>query len=187
MNRVPGNQLSKEFITELNTTLEKLENDDSCRGVILTSAIDSIFSLGLDSNEMYQKSIESTSAFWRTLQDFWMRLYGSKLAIVAAINGRSPATGCMMAMSCDYRVMSEGPFDIGFSEVTVGLVAPFWFQDVMVKTCGERQTEMAAGLGTLFTPEEALKIGLVDEVVPPCHLISKAREQLLKWLKNPGK
>ncbi|XP_038064587.1 enoyl-CoA delta isomerase 1, mitochondrial-like [Patiria miniata] len=187
MNRATGNKLSTDFMTELNTTLEKLENDDSCRGIILTSAIAGIFSLGLDGTEMYQKSLESTSAFWRSLQDFWMRLYGSKLATVAAINGHSPATGCQMAMSCDYRVMSEGPFGIGLPEVTVGLVAPFWFQEVMVKTCGERQTEMAVGLGTMFTPEEALKIGLVDEVVRPGDLISKAREQLLKWLKNPDR
>ncbi|XP_038064589.1 enoyl-CoA delta isomerase 1, mitochondrial-like [Patiria miniata] len=185
MNKKPVNSLSKDFMMEMNITLEKLENDSSCRGVILTSANPGIFSAGLDITEMYQKSSDYTSAFWRSLQDFWMRLYGSNLATVAAVNGHSPAGGCLMAMSCDYRIMAEGKFTMGLNEVHLGIVAPFWFQELMVKTCGERQAEMALQLGTLFKPEQALRIGMVDEIAPLDDVINKAREHLAKWLKIP--
>ncbi len=117
MNRKPVSGLNKDFLTELNITLEKLENNASYRGVILTSANPGIFSAGLDITEMYQKSPEYTSAFWRSLQDFWMRLFSTNLATVAAINGHSPAGGCLMALSCDYRVMAQGKFTIGLNEV----------------------------------------------------------------------
>ncbi|XP_022092583.1 enoyl-CoA delta isomerase 1, mitochondrial-like [Acanthaster planci] len=185
MNKKPVNSMSKDFMTEMNITLEKLENDTTCRGVILTSANPGIFSAGLDITEMYQRSSDFTNAFWRSLQDFWMRLYGSNLATVAAVNGHSPAGGCLMAMSCDYRIMAEGKFTMGLNEVLLGIIAPFWFQDLLVRTCGERQAEMALQLGTLFKPEEALKIGMVDEIVPLDDVVSQAREQLIKWLKLP--
>ncbi|XP_071796627.1 enoyl-CoA delta isomerase 1, mitochondrial-like [Asterias amurensis] len=185
MNRKPVNGLNKDFLTELNITLEKLENNASYRGVILTSANPGVFSAGLDITEMYQKSPEYTSAFWRSLQDFWMRLYSTNLATVAAINGHSPAGGCLMALSCDYRVMAQGKFTIGLNEVQLGIVAPFWFQELMIRTCGERETEKALQLGTLYSPEEALKVGVVDEIVPLEDVTSVARERLVKWLQIP--
>jgi enoyl-CoA hydratase/carnithine racemase len=54
-----------------------------------------------------------------------MRLYVSRLATVAAVNGASPAGGCMLAMSCDGRVMTEGS-RIGLNETLLGIVAPSW-------------------------------------------------------------
>ena len=59
----------------------------------------------------------------------------------------------------------QGPkFTIGLNETLLGIVAPFWFKDTMLNTVGQRQTELALQLGTLFTAEQALSIGLVDKV-----------------------
>ncbi|XP_038064691.1 uncharacterized protein LOC119735071 [Patiria miniata] len=185
MMKNPRNSMTKDFMTEMNTTLEKLENDSSCRGVILTSSIHGFFSSGLDAPEMYQKSPEYISAFWRSVQDLWMRLYGSRLVTVAAINGYCAAGALMMALSCDYRVLAAGNVKIGLYAVNLGIVSPFWFKELLVKTCGERQAEMILQLANLFTPEQALKIGMVDEVVPVEDVVNKAREELVKWLMVP--
>ena len=69
-----------------------------------------------------------------------------------------------MSLCCDYRVMQGPKFTIGLNETLLGIVAPFWFKDTMLNTVGQRQTELALQLGTLFTADQALSIGLVDKV-----------------------
>ncbi|XP_071966059.1 enoyl-CoA delta isomerase 1, mitochondrial-like [Antedon mediterranea] len=181
----PVNGLSKDFLIELDMALEKLENNPTCRGVILTSAFPKIFSAGLDILEMYQKSPDYTNAFWRSLQNMWLRLYGSRLITIAAINGHSPAGGALMAMSCDYRVMASGPYTIGLNETLLGIVAPFWFMDVMTNTIGHRKTEISLQLGKLYSSDEALKIGLVDMLAEENEVLDVAKVHMKQWLKIP--
>ena len=77
--------------------------------------------------EIYKSKPERARQFWRTLQDVWLKLYGSNKIYIAAISGHSPAGGCLLAMSCDYRIMSKGPYKIGLNETLLGITAPFWF------------------------------------------------------------
>ena len=65
--------------------------------------------------------------------------------------------------------------------------APFWFRDTMINTIGFRESEKALQLGKLYSAEEALAINLVDEIVDPQHLLAKAEEQMLQWIRIPGK
>ena len=91
-------------------------------------------------------------------------------------------------MSCDYRVMVGGKFKIGLNETKLGIVAPPWFRDTMINTVGVRQTELALQLGTLFSSEEALKIGMVDEVASDLASATDSAESKLKeFLQIPGK
>ncbi|KFP07919.1 hypothetical protein N300_06824, partial [Calypte anna] len=182
----PVNSLSLEFLTEFCISLEKLENDRACRGVILTSAVPRIFSSGLDITEMCGKSTEHYAEFWRAVQEMWLRLYGSNMVTVAAVNGSSPAGGCLMALSCDYRIMGENPkFSIGLNEAQLGIVAPFWFKDTFVNVVGHRIAESSLQLGSLYPAPEALRLGLVDELVPEEKLQEKAAAVMAQWLALP--
>lgn len=60
------------------------------------------------------------------------------------------------------------------------------FVDSMSNVIGHRQSERALQLGTIFTPAEALKIGLVDSLVDETETVEAARQELRKWLKVPG-
>ncbi len=90
----------------------------------------------------------------------------------------------MLAMACDYRVMYSGDNatnnsdngghdkkkkqhipTIGLNETKLGIAAPPWMGQLMVNTIGFRPAERALALGTLFSPKDALDIGLVDVVV----------------------
>ncbi|NXG02095.1 ECI1 isomerase, partial [Sakesphorus luctuosus] len=182
----PVNSLSLDFLTEFSISLEKLENDRACRGVIITSAIPKIFSSGLDITEMCGKSMEHYAEFWRAVQEMWIRLYSSNMVTVAAINGASPAGGCLIALSCDYRIMAENPkFSIGLNEAQLGIVAPFWFKDTFVNVVGQRVAERALQLGSLYPAPEALRLGLVDELVPEEKLLEKASAVMAQWLALP--
>ncbi|KAM4820006.1 enoyl-CoA delta isomerase 1, mitochondrial isoform 2-T3 [Thomomys bottae] len=182
----PVNSLSLELLTELVISLEKLENDKSFRGVILTSDHPGIFSAGLDLREMTGRNPAHYAEYWRAVQELWLRLYLSSLVLVSAINGASPAGGCLMALCSDYRVMADNPrYRIGLNETLLGIVAPFWFKDTLVNTVGHRVAERALQLGLLFSPADALKVGMVDQVVPEDQVLSKALSVMTQWLAIP--
>jgi len=163
MNKAPVNSLNKEFLIELNETLETTSK--SAKGLVLTSSMSSVFCAGLEITEMYQPDPVRLREFWSSLQDLWIQMYSYKLPSAAAITGHSPAGGCLLSMCCDYRVMVGPKYSIGLNETLLGIVAPFWFKDSMQNTIGFRQTELALMKGTLFSTEEALKVGLIDKAV----------------------
>lgn len=130
---------------------------------------------------MYKPDKERVRAFWTALQDAWLALYGSSVPTAAAINvsssnsrfntlsymsisvqGHSPAGGCLLATSCEYRVMLP-KFTIGLNETKLGIVAPMWFMSSFLSVLPRREAERALNQGRMFTTDEALQIGLVDE------------------------
>ncbi|XP_074053362.1 enoyl-CoA delta isomerase 1, mitochondrial [Macrotis lagotis] len=182
----PVNSLSLELLTEFVISLEKLENDKSCRGVIITSNSPKIFSAGLDIMEMYGKNAAHYAEYWKAVQEIWLKLYMSNMVIIAAINGASPAGGCLIALTSDYRIMADNPkYTIGLNETLLGIVAPFWFKDNLVNTIGNRASEHALQCGLLFPPADALRIGLVDQIVPEDKVQGTALTVMSEWLKIP--
>ena len=68
-----------------------------------------------------------------------------------------------------------------------GIKPPFWIRDTMRNTIGQRECEKALQVGRIFTPQEALKVSLVDELVDSANLLAKAEEQMKAWCKIPSK
>jgi len=163
MDKAPVNSLDTELIQELTSVISSTSNNS--KGLVLTSSMPTVFCAGLEITEMYKPEQKKLEVFWGSLQDLWIELYSCKVPTAAAVIGHSPAGGCLLAMCCDYRVMVGPKYTIGLNETQLGIVAPFWFKDTMVNTIGQRQTELALMLGTLFTAQQALSIGMVDEVV----------------------
>lgn len=185
LNRPPVNSLNYELLEEFHRTLVKLETD-RCRGMILTSTSPTVFSAGLDILEMYKPTVDKARKFWGMLQNAWIKLYSSPYPTVAAMNGHSPAGGCLLGLSCEYRVIVP-KVKIGLNETQLGIVAPEWFQDCMRNVIGERQAEKALIAGTMFSSEEALKIGLVDEIATDREdLMNRANKFLQSQLGLPA-
>lgn len=162
MKRPPVNSLNLELLTDFSNVLTDLKKNDA-QGMILTSFSNKVFTAGLDIMEMYKPDEGRFKQFWSMLQEVWMQLYGSSFPTAAAINGHAPAGGCLLAMSCEYRVMVN-KFTIGLNETQLGIAAPPWFIKAMLNTISRRDTELSLTTGRLFKTDEALKIGLVDEV-----------------------
>jgi 3,2-trans-enoyl-CoA isomerase len=101
-----------------------LEANEKVQAMILTSGLNSIFSAGLDLTELYSPDADRLPRFWESFQQVFLDLYGSRLATIAAMNGHALAAGCMLALSCDYRIMSKGT--IGLNESKLGIAAPPW-------------------------------------------------------------
>ncbi|XP_060840334.1 enoyl-CoA delta isomerase 1, mitochondrial-like [Rhopalosiphum padi] len=178
MNKPPVNSLNLEFLDEINTQLNKLQKD-KIRGMILTSGLQKVFCAGLDITEFYNPNPDRLAKFWTTLQDTWLSLYMTSFPTVSVINGHSPAGGCLLAMSCDYRVMVGPNYSIGLNETKLGIVAPKWFQDTIVAVIGQRKAEVSLTTGKMYTTDEALQIGLIDESLPDADSALKKGTQFL--------
>ena len=184
LKRQPVNSFNISLASELTSTLIDVETSGKTDAVIITSGIPGVFSAGLDLNDLYQTSRTQLESFWKCIQDMWIQLYSSKLTTVAAINGHCLAAGTIIASSCDYRIAVEGNYGLGVTAAKVGVIAPPWFIKMLTYLMGHRQTELALQQGRTFIPEEARKIGLVDEVCAPELLQTKCTEALLQYLNT---
>ncbi|KAG8236576.1 hypothetical protein J437_LFUL015762 [Ladona fulva] len=92
-------------------------------------SLPTVFTAGLDIKEMCKPKPDRIKAFWTALQGVWLKLYGSSFPTVAAINGHSPAGGCLLAVCCEYRVMVGPSYRIGPNETQLGIVIPIWYVD----------------------------------------------------------
>lgn len=181
LNRGRSNALNQEMVTELMDMFRNLENDSQIGAAILTGR-DNFFSAGLDLIELYQYNETQIRDFWKLFLTFSAQLIAFKKPLVAAINGHSPAGGCVMAIACDRRVMAEGKFVIGLNEVPVGIVVPQSIFKLFSFWLGEANAYRFLMEGKLFSPEEALRVGLIDELTDTKHLMQDAERLAKKYL-----
>lgn len=184
----PVNAISVPLLEEFISVLKDLDEDPTVRGFVLGSAVPNIFSAGIHLPELLidaDGGVDGIVRFWTLLQEAWLALYTSPLATVAAIPGHCPAGGCLLALSCDARVMVEGKGSIGLNEVAFGLVPPPWLSRMLVGVTGQRRAEDMIMRGAMLSPEEALRAGLVDATVPLAALTDESNARLSALLAVP--
>ena len=181
----PANTLDFNLWRQLADAVQELEQDTSVRGIIIASGLKrDIFSAGNDIMALYapKTSKEAYKKFWVTQNQFLARLYRSPLVTIAAIRGACPAGGCAISMCCDLRIMTEQGH-IGLNEVALGISVPAMWAVLMSTTIGQGKAEQMLEVAKLVSPQEALQIGLVSQVVPKEELLSQAEAAMQKMLK----
>ena len=181
LNRGKSNSLNREMVTELNDMLGNIESDANIGGVMITGK-DHFFSAGLDLIELYNYNEEEAKSFWHLFLNFVAKITAFKKPLVAAINGHSPAGGCVIALACDVRVMAEGKYIIGLNEVPVGIIVPSSIFELYSFWLGKADATRSLLEGKLFQPEEALAIGLIDELVKPESILTAAERKARKYM-----
>jgi enoyl-CoA hydratase/carnithine racemase len=151
---------------------------------VLTGA-GKLFSAGLDVSVLVGLDAAGLRSFLATFFDCLTALAESPLPLVAAINGHSPAGGAVLALYCDQRLMARGDFRIGLNEVQVGLLPGPLIYGVLKRAVSPRIANQMLPQGLLLTPEEALAVGLVDELTEPAQLELRARAWLERVLALP--
>lgn len=172
LSRPPVNALNPALMTALRAALA-LAAKDGCAGVVL-SGPPGRFSGGLDVPELLRLGRDDIRATWELFFALLRDIACSDLPTVAALTGHSPAGGTVLAVCADYRVLAEGPYWLGLNEVQVGLSVPHVLFRVLSHVVGARQAERLGVGGLLLPPAEALRVGLVDEVVPLDAVVPRA-------------
>jgi 3-hydroxyacyl-CoA dehydrogenase/enoyl-CoA hydratase/3-hydroxybutyryl-CoA epimerase len=164
----------------LREHVDALEKDASLKGVIVTSAKKSIFIAGADLQTLLrQAQTGELRAFIAAGQVVFNRLAALNVPTVAAIHGACAGGGYEITLTCDYRVASSDPATkIGLPETTLGLLPAWGGATRLPRLLGLAPAADVILKGKLYSADEALKIGLVDEVVAPDQLLAAARAKL---------
>jgi 3-hydroxyacyl-CoA dehydrogenase/enoyl-CoA hydratase/3-hydroxybutyryl-CoA epimerase len=167
-------------LNELNQHLDLIENDSSLRGLLITSAKRSIFIAGADlATLLRQAKTGELRAFIAEGQRVFSRLAALKIPTCAAIHGACAGGGYEITLACDYRVASDDPATrIGLPETTLGLVPAWGGSTRLPRLIGAERAAEVILKGKLHSAQEALKLGLVDEVAPRDKLLEVARQKL---------
>ena len=175
-----ANVFDAATLDELNEHLDALEKDTSLRGLIITSAKKSIFVAGADLKTLLQAAkTGEMPRFIERGQHIFNRLANLKIPTIAAIHGASAGGGYEVALACDYRVASDDPATrIGLPETGLGLLPAWGGCTRLPRLIGAAKAAEVILKGKLYSAQEALKVGLVDEVAPREQLLDRAREKL---------
>jgi methylglutaconyl-CoA hydratase len=160
------NALTYAMVSELIAALRRAEADDSAR-VVLLSAAGKNFSAGGNLREFAAEIDERAFYHWES-GALWEELFSlipqMTKPVVAAVQGYALAGGCGLAALCDLAVAADNA-QFGMTEIKIGLF-PLLVLPALRRAVGDKKALELALTGNIFDGQEALRIGLVNRVVP---------------------
>ena len=177
------NAISYELIDDLLAALSQAASS-SAQTVILTGA-GKAFCSGMDLDNLKQltgRTHEQNLQDSETMASLFRTLYDFPKPTIAAVNGPAIAGGTGLATLCDFTLaIPEAKF--GYTEVRIGFV-PAIVSSFLIANIGEKRARDLLLTGRIFGAEEALKLGLVNEIVAPEQLMARAQELAAQLLEN---
>ncbi|MBA6397897.1 fatty acid oxidation complex subunit alpha FadJ [Colwellia sp. BRX10-4] len=175
------NTLKAEFSEEIDTVLKEIRNDNTIKGVVLISGKKDSFVAGADINMLAScQSASEATALSRNGQMIFDQIENLSIPVVAAINGACLGGGLELAMACHARICSDnGKTALGLPEVQLGLLPGSGGTQRLPKLVGIQKALDMMLTGKQLRAKQALKMGLVVDVVPNSILISAAENLVL--------
>jgi enoyl-CoA hydratase/carnithine racemase len=186
LSRGITNALNLELVTGLSQAIEDVKLDADICGLVLTSANDKFFSIGFDIPQLFDLSPDDFASFYRAFNRLCLDLYTLPKPTAAAITGHATAGGCILALCCDYRTIAQGRKLIGLNEIMLGVPVPYVADCILRQLVGQRLARDVIDSGAFHDPEEALRLGLVDQALPLSEVIPAAIEKVRGLGSSPG-
>lgn len=169
------NALNADTLDEIAAAVAQVGADSGARALLVTGAGEKAFVAGADISQMQNFDSAQAQAFSergnRTFRAFEML----PVPAVALVNGYALGGGCELAMACDWIVASERAM-FGQPEVNLGVVAGFGGTQRLTRLVGRAMAMDLLVTGRMVKADEALRIGLVNQVVAPDQLLEKGIE-----------
>ncbi|GHE20199.1 enoyl-CoA hydratase-related protein [Halomonas urumqiensis] len=178
------NALNSAVLEALEATLLELEARDDLRAVLITGAGEKAFVAGADIAEMRDKTPEQARAFAQKALKTFKRLETLPVPVVALVNGFCLGGGCELALASDWAVASDNAV-FGQPEVLLGVIPGFGGTQRLPRRVGPAMALDLVTTGRKIDAAEALRIGLVNQVMPQANLEAYA-EELTKQLGGNG-
>lgn len=187
LNRGVTNPLNLDLIEELSENFARIETDTALSGVILTSANQKFFSIGLDIPNLIGLSRDEFSVFYKAFNRLCIQVYAFPKPVIAAVTGHATAGGCILALCCDTRYMAEGRKLMGLNEIKLGVPVPYPADCILRDLVGTRTARKITDSGEFFAADGLSSMGVVDRILPVGELIPSAVEALQNMSQySPG-
>lgn len=173
LNRPPVNALDIETLDEISDALDEAGSEPDA--VIITGA-GKTFSAGADLPRVLEGTPEQIDAGIEALARCFETLFLYPRPLVAAINGHALAGGAVIACAADRRIMANDGGLIGAVELKAGVPFPAWAIEVVRHAVNHQHVEEIVYFGRGYSPEDGLRVGLVNELVPASDLMPRAME-----------
>jgi enoyl-CoA hydratase / 3-hydroxyacyl-CoA dehydrogenase len=178
LNRPPANPLSPQVIRELGELWQEIEG--KVRVLVIASSNIFTFSAGADIKEFTKMKpdeegrelIESGHRLMRSMEQ-------SRMATIASVNSLAFGGGCELAMACDFRIAAESA-TFGQPEINLGIIPGFGGTQRLPRLVGETKALEMNLTGEPIGAYEAIRVGLVNQVVPDHELFDTA----LSWARK---
>src|SRR5271157_3120671 len=177
------NAISHELIEELHQVLHDVEASPAQVLILTGSGVAFCSGMDLDNlRQLTKLTADENRADSERMAHMFRALYGFPKVTIAAVNGPAIAGGCGLATLCDFTLAStEAKF--GYTEVRIGFV-PAIVSAFLLRQVGEKQARDLLLTGRIFGADEALRLGLINEIVDADQLAARARDLSATLLEN---
>ncbi len=169
------NALDPDTLRALAGAVDAVEADDGVRAVVITGAGEKAFCAGADIAAMAAMGPTEGHPYSRLGHEVLARVDGCRVPVVAAVNGAALGGGLELALACDLVVAAERA-RVGLPEITLGLIPGFGGTQRLVRRIGLARARELIYLGSMVGAADALRLGIVDRVVPADRLAAAAGE-----------
>jgi enoyl-CoA hydratase len=169
------NALNAKLLGELSFALLELERNADIRAIVLTGAGEKAFAAGADIAELNALGSALAGADQARMgQSITRQIERLRTPVIMAVNGFALGGGCEIAMSGDIRIASENA-KFGQPEVSLGLIPGYGGSQRTTRLAGKGMAMLLCLTGEPIDAREALRIGLVEKVVPLADLLTEAK------------
>jgi enoyl-CoA hydratase len=168
------NALNSQTIDELRRAMLECKGDEQVRAIVLTGSGEKAFVAGADINELAVQTPTSGREHALAGQHVLDVIENLGKPVIAAINGFALGGGCELAMACTLRLASDSA-KLGQPEISLGLIPGYAGTQRLSRLVGKSKAMEMCLTGAPISAEEALRIGLVNRVVPAADLMAEAR------------
>ncbi|MGD0525681.1 MAG: enoyl-CoA hydratase-related protein [Polyangiaceae bacterium] len=173
------NALNEQLLQELGAAVAELSRDAAVRCAILTGAGEKAFAAGADIAAMSEMTATRAKQFAEMGHAIGHALETAHFPVIAAVNGFALGGGCELALACDF-IYASDKAKFGQPEVNLGVIPGFGGTQRLARRVGDARARELCMTGDMVGAEEALRIGLVNTVVPHAELLAKVREVATK-------
>jgi enoyl-CoA hydratase/carnithine racemase len=172
LDRPKLNPLNAQVAGELGDAIDTVRTDENVRAIVLWGG-EKVFAAGADIKEMSERDAISMYRYIGEFQDVFTRLENLPQITIAAINGYALGGGCELTLACDMRICATDS-QLGQPEILLGVIPGAGGTQRLPRLIGVGRAKELIYTGRFVAAEEALAIGLVNEIVEPGDVYPRA-------------
>ena len=181
----PVNALDRQTLQELGQVLDGIQADSAVKVVVVTGGGSLAFVAGADIKEVSQlASVDAAKEMAALGQSVFLKLQRLNKPVIAAINGVCLGGGCELAMACHIRISGDRA-RFGQPEINLGIIPGWGGTQRLPRLIGRAKAIEWILTGDMVMAQEALRLGLVNQVVPQ-HQVLKVAKDLARKIASKG-